>query len=169
MSSEVSNNNALISQFIKIINRSDATYPDLYNKSIGLLVKLAGETKDGNIAEQLEFLSLVSKDLESKLFISDSSAQLNSIPLCLSVEVTVRVKSLQGDVNNLRVNCTPLGYSVNFYEPFFSFSRLTSPAVDQIPPGYYLFWITDDGSFKPKRSIKKEIKPNVKNIIEFSI
>lgn len=156
----------MINNQILAINQTDLDYPKEYQTSIDYIKTITGQLDSSS--KKNSTLSLIQQDLMLKFKVKDGSS-LSSAPNNDMASVSVVTKGTNGQVPNLRVKCSPIGFAIDFTKPLFSFSQLTSPASDQLVPGIYLFWITKDGDNKVLGKLEKPVKASQINQIEIFI
>lgn len=83
----------------------------------------------------------------------------------------VKVKTLKNgiEIKNLRICYSSLGFEINYANPDNTFQQLSSPAVEDMVPGYYEIWVTEDGKKEVLQLWKGEISPLKKNEIQLNI
>jgi hypothetical protein len=134
------------SQCKKIVNDAiiktsqyEGTLTDQHLESIQQLTNILIETKERSLEGRREIAALLLKDLTLK-FKDNKENNLATVISNKLPKVTVRAVKENTPVNNLTVNWSPLIlYSKD--NPVGSFGLPTSPAVDNMMPGVYVFWL----------------------------
>lgn len=157
----------LINDIIRQLREYKRDYPAPYNIALNSLVQVSKTLKDQDSTTQLNILTVLYRDIRLKF-----TPKANQLDDQLFAELTpVKVITLrQGkEIRYLRVRYCPLGFQVDFKQPANSFQRLSSPVTEDIVPGYYLIWVTEDGRYDILQSWKGEIHPLKPNVIELNI
>jgi hypothetical protein len=157
----------LINDIIIRVDQFKGEFPSQYVLSLDRLGSAARKLPDTTAAVQIEILRGISRDLSIKF--KDRSNTLSSRLFNDLISVTVVSERRGTAVSHLRVRYAALGYSQDPNNPDGSFQTLTSPAKEQMVPGYYLIWLTEDGSFAMLRNWKGEISPDKTNTIQFDL
>jgi len=157
----------LINDIIIRVDQFGGEFPSQYVLSLDRIGSASRKLADTTAAAQIEILQGITRDLSIKF--KDRSNTLSSRLFNDLLSVTVVCKRQGTAVPNLRVRYAALGYAQDPNNPDGSFQVLTSPAKEQMVPGYYLIWLTKDGSFTMLRSWKGEISPDKINTIQFDL
>ena len=157
----------LISDVIIRVGAFEGEFPEAYASSLDKLIKASKLISALKSEEQIKLMGLIHNDLSIKF--KNRSNTLGAELFGDLLRVTVSCSRKGVIVNNLRVHYAALGYQVNPSKPDGSFPILTSPANDKIVPGYYMIWVTEDGSFSVLRSWSGEISPERENAIQLDL
>jgi hypothetical protein len=143
------------------------SYPWHYITSLERLLTFVRTIRYKDSSAQKEMLAVLDSDLSLK-FKSIRNAIGSDL---FSDLVQVRVITMQqgGEIKNLRVRYTSLGYKVDYERPDGNFQQLTSPSIEALVPGYYKIWVTVDGDYKMIQEWKGEIDPQKSNVIQMFI
>ena len=142
--------------------------PVEYYQSLVFLKGSMENAKSEDKAYKQKLGELINQDLNIK-FQVEAGGQLNTVEFVKLVDVNITTKGPNGILNNLRVRCSPLGFHHDFAKPYFTFPKLSSPVTGQLPPGLYIFWVTQDNDFTVLNSNEVEVIPGQVREIEFLI
>lgn len=152
----------IINDAIINIDSRDAPFSESYLQSLLAVKMLVNSVNSANQESQPKIIEIVFSDLRLKFKYLTGGIVDQGFAQFVSVTVVTKGKS------NLRVNYTGLGYNVDHKNPEHQFKRLTSPATEEMVPGIYEVWITNDKDNKVLKSQQVEIDPGKKdNTIEF--
>jgi hypothetical protein len=154
-----------INKQILSVNNANQDYPIQYIHSLEYFTTaFENLTIEDSLKQKL---SLLRKDLNLKFKVSGSN--MATVPNNKLAAVHVIAKNNSGPVHNLRVHCSPSGFRVNYSNPFLSFGHLTSPAIHNLVPGFYTFWLIHENTNTILGKTTKEIIPGETNKIEISV
>jgi hypothetical protein len=156
-----------INDALLMLDEFKKSYPGYYVASMERLLTFSKAIRSRDSSEQQEMLAILDADLTLKF---------RSIPNAIGsdlfsdlVQVRVVTTKQGGEIKNLRVRYTSLGYKVDYSRPDGNFQQLTSPSIEGLVPGFYKIWVTVDGDYKVIQEWKGEIDPQKSNVIQMFI
>jgi hypothetical protein len=141
-----------------LIDSHDNSFPLVYLESLQSLTHLANQMVSAGPAEQNKFIRLILTDLSLKFKTSENDLAPGQLVSLINVTVAV-TKSNGKPAMNLRVKYCPIGYDPDYQHPTHIFITLTSPAYDELAPGIYYLWLSEDGETQALRQIQVVIDP----------
>lgn len=145
----------------------DGTFPKQYLEALTDELKISKEISSKTKTEQISSLDFLYKDLSIKF--KDRANTLKS--QLYNDYIKVKVESSRNGITTkgLRVRYASKGYPFNPNKQQGMFGVLTSPAIENLIPGYYWIWITKDGDLTVLRKWDGELSPEKDNYIQFDI
>ena len=158
----------IINDAIINIDSRDKDFPIQYLDALISLTRFSDGLLTANSENRSRNLQAIKKDLIIKF--NSGEQKLNSGEITRLVQMSVFTYQKGRPANSLRVNYSALGNFTNYLSPDHQFTRLTSPASEEMVPGIYEMWITNDGGTTVLRRMQIEVNPsNHNHNIEFNL
>jgi len=157
----------LINDALVRLDAFTGDYPEAYDKSIDRLVRFSRELPNAPESSHEEMLTHLSRDIRIKF--QERPNQLGGKLYNGLIKVSITSLKNGTTIHYLRVRYAALGYKIDHTRPESNFQQLTSPAIENIVPGFYEIWVTQDGDFKVLQRWVGEISPEKNNEIVINI